>query len=229
MSTVADKWENKLADNSHGWKERKPSVVGLYDDWSDDYDESINHWGYEAPTRVAALLRGHLASPGGRKLKILDVGSGTGLVADALSKHKDFEDSLLYAMDFSQKSLDIAAKKQLYFGLTPHSFNETPFPYLDNSFDAITCVGCLTYCSDLGSAFREFVRITKPGAIMVISHRTDNMPKDIIHFDGMEVALKWEKVTHIEKQPYLPGNPNYGDKVLVDYYVARNSKQSSKL
>ena len=141
-------------------------------------------------------------------------------------KHSD---SKIYAMDLSAKSLDIASQKNIYHKLDCHSFNETPYQYADNTFDAITCIGALTFCNNFPGVFKEWIWISKPGAILVMTHRADLMAKDKTYFDGMQASLQWKQLDHIKGQPYLPGNSNFKDNVLVDYYVARNIKKSSKL
>jgi len=127
-------------------------------------------------------------------------------------------------MDISQQSLEIAAKKHIYCDLCHHSFNETPYQYPDDSFDAITCVGALTYCEDFQKVFAEWTRISRPGAVLVMTHRADMMPKEQAHFKEMEDTAKWEKLDH-SKGLYLPGNSNYGEDILVEYHVVRNIKK----
>ena len=85
MSHVAENWKQKLANTNQ--KKTTSSVRGLYDEWSSDYDESLDQWGYEAPEKCANLLEQHAFhnDQSLRTLRILDVGSGTGLVAEALS------------------------------------------------------------------------------------------------------------------------------------------------
>ena len=109
------------------------------------------------------------------------------------------------------------------------SMNIVPYPYPDNTFDAITCIGTLTYCKNFPKLFNEWIRISKPNAIIIATHRSDLMIKDKTFFNGMVATLKWKKLDHIVGQPYLPNNTNYAKKVVVEYYVARNTKKMSKL
>ncbi len=50
-------------------------VAQYYDDWAADYDETLADWQYEAPEKVAQVLRAELSA----ESVILDAGCGTGL------------------------------------------------------------------------------------------------------------------------------------------------------
>jgi len=93
-TTAADDWKHKLA-NINRDKIELSAVTGLYDEWCADYEElMVEQWGYEAPSKCAQLIRQHIESASDpdhhQTLKILDVGSGTGLVGEALLKHNEF-------------------------------------------------------------------------------------------------------------------------------------------
>ena len=132
-------------------------------------------------------------------------------------------------MDLSVNSLEISAKKSVYSLLSKWNFNQTPYPFPDNTFDGVTCISALTYCTELPEVFAEWTRITKPGAVIVVSHRDDDMVKDHVHFDRMEATAKWRKLRHVKGQPFLPKNSNYGSDILVEYYAAKNIKKVSRL
>ena len=132
-------------------------------------------------------------------------------------------------MDLSVNSLEIAAKKSVYTLLSKWNFNQTPYPFPDNTFDGVTCVSALTYCDNKSKVFEEWTRITKPGGLIVVSHRDDDMLRDRKYFDKMETESKWKKLKHIKGQPFLPENSNYGHDILVEYYAARNVKRVSRL
>ena len=76
----------------------------MYGDWAETYDESFGRaWGYIAPREIAAILKGH-ADPMG---EILDIGAGTGLVAEHL------RGLTVDALDITPEMLDVARARWL--------------------------------------------------------------------------------------------------------------------
>eukprot|EP00484_Ammonia_sp_Unknown_P021411 CAMPEP_0197044838 /NCGR_PEP_ID=MMETSP1384-20130603/20808_1 /TAXON_ID=29189 /ORGANISM="Ammonia sp." /LENGTH=228 /DNA_ID=CAMNT_0042476357 /DNA_START=50 /DNA_END=736 /DNA_ORIENTATION=- len=228
MSQAANEWRDKLANDLE--VKKLGTTENFYDAWSKDYDECLDEWGYNAPAKCAELLNKYLTYAPSRSYKILDVGAGTGLVGQELVKYSKFKGSLLFGNDLSQHLLDIAAKKTIYTNLVQwDAMNKVPYQYADNTFDAICCVGVLTYCKDFGKVFNEWIRITKPGAIIIATHRSDMMKQHKTYFDGFVATLKWKKLSHLTNQPYLPNNQNYAENVSVEYWIAQNTKKISKL
>jgi len=88
----------------------------------------------------------------------------------------------------------------------------------------MTCAGTLTYAKDKVRVFDEWCRITKPGAIIIVSHRSDMMEEDLQYFETMEKNGKWSKLELTDSVPYLPNNENYGMDIQVQFYVAKNGK-----
>ena len=44
----------------------------LYDGWAQKYTADVDNWGYDAPARVAALLKEHLGDTGCAEVEVLD-------------------------------------------------------------------------------------------------------------------------------------------------------------
>ena len=88
QSAVADKWKDHLTNTNV--LRKHSDVIHLYDEWSYDYDESQRAWVCDAPVRCAELMRQYTLDEAlCDGIKVLDVGSGTGLVAEALIKCLD--------------------------------------------------------------------------------------------------------------------------------------------
>mmetsp|Transcript_24002 Transcript_24002/g.20989 ORF Transcript_24002/g.20989 Transcript_24002/m.20989 type:complete len:120 (+) Transcript_24002:3-362(+) len=117
------------------------------------------------------------------------------------------------------------AKDKGYVDLQQWDLNEFPYPYKNNEFDVLTCAGTLTYAQDFIKVFDEFCRITKPGSIIIMTHRSDMMNKDLQYFQQMEKDGKWTQLELTDSVPYLPNNENYGMDVQVQFFVARNDKK----
>lgn len=196
----------------------------LYDDWAISYDDCLEEWGYKVPTITADLLNKYFSfdTNNENKVKIFDLGCGTGLVGKAIiNLNKNFE---IYGSDLSTGQFPMAKDKG-YIDLQAWNLNEFPYPYKENEFDILTCAGTLTYGEDKIKVFDEWCRITKPGAIIICSHRTDMMINDLQYFQQMEKNEKWTQLELTDSVPYLPNNENYGMDIKVKFYVARNEKK----
>lgn len=87
------------------------ACLAYYRDWARSYDQGFaTEMQYLLPAHVAAAFMGT-----GAKGPVLDVGAGTGLLAEALCK-MGFGDPI-DAVDFSAEMLDRAADRHIYAGL----------------------------------------------------------------------------------------------------------------
>jgi ubiquinone/menaquinone biosynthesis C-methylase UbiE len=70
------------------------------------------------------------------------------------------------ANDLSPKMLELAkTRKCCYEKVRVVDMNQLPLPYPDDSFDAVTCVGTVTYLEP--AVLGKFVRITRSGRGLV--------------------------------------------------------------
>ena len=58
-------------------------VKKYYDDWSENYDETLKKWNYKAPKKVISYLKKFDEI---KPKKILDIACGTGLFAEEILK-----------------------------------------------------------------------------------------------------------------------------------------------
>ena len=86
-------------------------LVGAYKTWSSEYDSDMEIIDYVAPGMVCNALKKWNADP---NHKVLDVGCGTGIVAEELKKlgFKNIDGA-----DVSQDMLDLAHQKNIYDNL----------------------------------------------------------------------------------------------------------------
>ena len=97
---------------------------------------------------------------------VLDVGTGTGLVALAAARVIGEEGSVI-GLDFSARMLESAHQQLAKTNLTNVSFvqgtaENLEFP--DQHFDAVLCASALFFVPDMSRAVQEFYRVSKPGA-----------------------------------------------------------------
>jgi SAM-dependent methyltransferase len=127
----------------------------LYGDWAATYDESFGAaWGYVAPRGIAGILKGEI----GTADEILDIGAGTGLVAEHLRGWT------VDALDITPEMLGIARAKGLYRTLILGDLTQ-PLAIPDASYDAVISCGTFTHGHVGPECFPELLRITRPGAV----------------------------------------------------------------
>ena len=193
-------------------------VRALYDEWAGDYDRTLADWGYEAPVVAAGRLRAMRGGDVGTAV-VLDAGCGTGLTGQAL-RAAGF--AIIDGVDLSEESLALAAATGVYRTLRPLDFTALLSPLAAGSYDAVFCVGVMSYLPDTAAVVREFCRLTRSGAAIVLTQRSDLFEER--GDAGALAALEAEGVLRIEgitePMPYLPGNPEF-DGIGVRYCSVR--------
>jgi ubiquinone/menaquinone biosynthesis C-methylase UbiE len=145
-------------------------VVWLYDLTAGRYD-SIKQFD---PDTESAFV----AWPLRRRLKawhaplVLDVGTGTGRLADFLLQEPDFHGRVV-GLDASARMLDQARIKLAPFGdramLVRQSAQDLPFAAA--TFAAVTCLETLEFLPDDAAALGEMVRVLRPGGVLLVTRR----------------------------------------------------------
>ena len=158
--------DEKILERVYNAKDHE-ELRAAYGEWAGQYDQDLIHdFGYVAPAVAANGLSRFMED---RNLRIMDVGSGTGLVGVAL-------DSLGYnridALDYSAEMLEQARTKGIYDSLYQADLMK-PLEFADDAYDAVICVGTFTYGHVDATAFDELVRITRPGGLVVFTIRED--------------------------------------------------------
>ena len=192
------------------------AVETYYDDWAETYDETLAGWQYHAPQDSVELLAPHLA-PGAR---ILDLGCGTGLLAEALRAEGDYS---IDGIDISAVSLQLAERRGGYARLIRHDLQKLPLPVEENAYDAAASVGVLTYIDKVEPLLRDLCRCVRSGGVLTFTQRTDRwedrgFPEMLARLEG-EGLLTVLQVT--EPKLYLPGNPDFGEDIQVRHSLCR--------
>jgi len=135
--------------------------IKLYSVWAETYDNSfIVDMQYKLHFAVAE----EFVLNGGKGL-ILDVGAGTGALAEALLQKEKF---CLEATDISEEMLKIADSKKIYKRSFLSDLTKE-IPVDDGSYDGVVSSGTFTHGHVGPSSIRELVRVTKPGGLITIS------------------------------------------------------------
>jgi len=190
-------------------------VADYYDRWATKYDEDLKEWDYRAPTYAVEVLQQYVSL----SHAILDAGCGTGLTGKAL-KRAGYDN--ISGIDISKTSLNIAGQLNIYNCLLAHDIQE-PLPFTEDNFDALICVGVLTYIENSRSLFQEFCRVVRPGGYIVFSQRTDLFADRRFYeiIASLEVERAWEKISISKPRPYLPLNKDFADNVQAIFCICK--------
>lgn len=116
------------------------------------------HWWYVGRQQLLTNLIHDQFS--GKKLKILDVGCGTGSTMLTLQQF-----GKVHGIDISPQAIKFCK----YRGLTEiRRVKNNRFPYKDNTFDVITCLDVLEHIKDDDRTLIEIKRVLKPKGYLII-------------------------------------------------------------
>ncbi len=142
---------------------RKGHALALFEGLPTDYDRmgALLSFGQD-PRWRRALVRAIDPQPGQR---VLDVATGTGLVAQALARHAQCE---IVALDQSEPMLAAARARldrdpELAARVTLVPGEAERLPFADDEFDALAFTYLLRYVDDREATMRELARVVKPG------------------------------------------------------------------
>jgi len=137
------------------------ACLAYYRDWAANYDQGFaTEMQYLLPAHVAAAFLGARGQG-----PVLDVGAGTGLLAEAL-RQMGFEDDI-DAVDFSAEMLERAAEKRIYEGL--HQADITKPLTLPRRYGGIVSSGTFTAGHVGPEALPHLLAVARPQAQFALS------------------------------------------------------------
>ncbi|MEM7268676.1 MAG: methyltransferase domain-containing protein [Pseudomonadota bacterium] len=132
--------------------------VRLYRNWAETYDtDFVTARGYDYPAKIAALY----AERNNGDAPVLDVGCGTGLVAEVLSVRP------MDGVDISPEMLSVAKGKAHYRHLIEADLTAS-LPLPDGAYGGFISVGTFTHGHVGPEALDELARVAGPGALFVL-------------------------------------------------------------
>ncbi|MEL6588192.1 MAG: class I SAM-dependent methyltransferase [Pseudomonadota bacterium] len=133
------------------------SAKALYGKWAATYDSSFAEgWGYVAPREIAAVFKEHSKGDD----PILDIGAGTGLVAEHLGG------LVVDGIDITKEMLDVAGDKGLYRTRIVGDLLK-PLDMVDGAYGGIISSGTFTHGHVGPECLPELLRVCRPGALFV--------------------------------------------------------------
>lgn len=153
-----------LLDRAHAL-ENEAETKALYRDWAKTYDRTmLEGLGYETPIKASKLLSLQLLD---KSARILDVGTGTGLVGRELAKlgYKHID-----GIDYSKEMLAEARQSGRYQQLIKADLTR-PLLLASRSYAALICVGTFTHGHIDAQCLDELFRLLQPGGLFVTAIR----------------------------------------------------------
>jgi demethylmenaquinone methyltransferase/2-methoxy-6-polyprenyl-1,4-benzoquinol methylase len=147
---------------------RKRHAVALFSGLPRHYDRAGAVMSFDQDPRWRAALVA--ATRAGREDRVLDVATGTGMVAAALVRAYGCE---VVALDQSEQMLGglrarLAGQPALAARIEPLQGQAEALPFPDGSFDALTFTYLLRYVDDPGATLRELARVVRPGGTVAM-------------------------------------------------------------
>jgi len=175
----------------------------LYDKWAETYDDEFaKAVDYRTPDLIAKMYAERAAD---KDAPVLDIGAGTGLVAEGLVKRGV---SVVDALDISTKMLGVAARKNLYRKMIVADLNK-PMDIADNSYAGFTSTGTFTHGHVGPDALDQLMRIGRPGALYVLGIKA-------AIFESAGFAAKFKMLEPVLADFQIIEKAGYGDMASAD-------------
>ena len=153
------------------------SIVPYYAKWSETYDSDVID-GYVGLGLIGELMHQHVQSEHCKlvekqpsKLRVVDVGCGTGLGGEGLNS---LGYNHLEGLDISPEMIEKARLSGWYSELYDRINLNEPLPsYLTNRYDVAVCLGTFTPGHVHPEALIQLVQMTKPSGVVVVSTRPE--------------------------------------------------------
>lgn len=178
---------NSLFGNTQIKSADKRYVQNIFDAFASDFDTVLRSLDYQVPSLINHYLESIYSTSRERKLRILDLGCGTGLCGEFLCNFALPRG--LEGIDLSSKMLEVANSKQLYSKLIKSDINS----YLElnntkdfHTYDLIVASDVLTYMGALEEVFENINKSLSPEGriIFSISENTENKNSYFLHMSG---------------------------------------------
>jgi SAM-dependent methyltransferase/mannose-6-phosphate isomerase-like protein (cupin superfamily) len=112
-----------------------------------------------------------------------------------------------------------ASSTPVYEQLDKVDLSVAPYPYEDESYDVVLCVGTTTYLR--ASVLDEWLRVVRPGGLIGFTHKSAVWPLWEGHQQDLVSQGKWEAAGLSEDLSYLPGydeNARLNERVRVYFF-----------
>ncbi len=177
--------------------------LALYAEWAETYDQTFAQaMDYRMPQVIGALY----AEAAVGKSPVLDVGAGTGLLAQAMPNREAFE---IDALDISPDMLEIAGAKGVYRRTIEGDLTGR-LPIDDGVYGGVVSAGTFTHGHVGPEAMDELMRVAASGAQFVLG-------VNAAHFEAQGFAAKFASLGPQTKGFEMRTVPIYGAGATGDH------------
>jgi len=176
-----------MKKQAHGKRDNK----GFWDRYAKLYDFEINRFSGKAYKEMYRMMASVLSSD----MDVLEVATGTGLIAVNIAAHVRHVE----ATDFASKMIEKAKKKKapgnVYFSVE----DAMQLSFEDNSFDAVIISNALHIMPDPVKVLSNISRVLKPNGLLIapnyshghLKKSTWNLNAKVLKLIGFETYSKW--------------------------------------
>lgn len=200
-------------------------VKKIFDEFAQDFDETLEGLEYQVPEFIAAVLKDVYKKRIGKFCHWLDIGCGTGLCAEAAKPVIGW--CRLDGLDLSQKMLDQARLKGIYDNL----YCKEIVTFLSNKkseYSLITAGDVITYFGDLKRLFEVIADALEDDGLLVctVSENSVNKENFLLLPSGRFVHSKDYVLNLLKKNGFCllssERKPlrNEGDRVVYGWVIA---------
>ena len=127
-------------------------VEKLFDVFASDFDEVLSDLQYDSPSIIAQKVAKFYSSKNPQKIRILDLGCGSGLCGENIKKN--LSSCHLIGVDISSQMLQVAADKKVYDKLIKMDITDC-FGDIKSGIDVVVASDVFTYFGKLDSLFES--------------------------------------------------------------------------
>jgi len=177
----------------------------FWDRYAKLYDFEINRFSGKAYSEMYALMARSLLPD----MEVLEVATGTGLIALNIASHV----SHVEATDYAPKMIAAAKKKKAPGNVCFSVEDAMALSFEDGTFDAVIISNALHIMPDPGKTLASIARVLKPHGLLIAptyshGHLRDqewNLSTKLLKFIGFETYSRWkpdEYVAFIEQNGF---------------------------
>lgn len=128
-------------------------------------------------SKIEGIVEGLRIARGSR---ILDVGTGTGIMLKALREATGREGHIT-AIDIAEKMLQEARKNHGEENIQYVHADISNTGFADNSFDYVICNACFPHIKSRETAVREMLRVLKKSGVVIVCHSMNRNALNSMH------------------------------------------------
>ena len=173
------------------------STTQLYKEWAASYEDELNSNKYVTPRRCADMLMKYCANP---RIKVLDLGCGTGLSGEALHARGFHQ---IDGLDLSSEMLTLAKEKAIYSKLINDDLNT--LVKLDQIYNGMIGAGVISPGHANPETINVALSLLQSPGVFVFS-LNDHALADSAFIKEVETILSSPSVEILEEE--------YGDHII---------------